>query len=250
MDLEGKTILLTGATGGLGRAIAAELAGRRASMVLSSRKPEQLAELAEALPGEGHRTAVADLALPGAGERLVLEAGPVDGIILNAGLGAQGKAEAFSGEELERIVRVNLEAPLQMARAAAPAMRERGSGHLVFISSLAAKAATARSPLYTATKAGLRGFAIALRQDLGRDGVGVSVICPGFIREAGMFANSGQEPPMKLGTSAPEEVAAAVAKAIEENKAELDVAPLRQRELANFAHRFPHIAARIAGRVD
>jgi short-subunit dehydrogenase len=89
-----------------------------------------------------------------------------------------------------------------------------------------------------------------LRQDLVRDGVGVSVVNPGFIREAGMFAESGAKPPMNLGTSSPEEVGAAVAEAIEKDSAETDVAPLRQRGLANFAHRFPHLAARVSGGVD
>ena len=136
---------------------------------------------------------------------------------------------------------------MRMARALVPAMRERGSGQMVFVSSLAGKAATPSTALYTATKAGLRGFAIALRQDLARDGVGVSIICPGFIREAGMFADSGRKPPMNLGTSTPEQVAAAVVRAIERDRPEIDIAPLRQRWLANFAGRRPHLAARLAG---
>ncbi len=137
-----------------------------------------------------------------------------------------------------------------MTRAASPALRQRKEGHFVLIASLAGKAAAPRHILYGATKAGLRSFALSLRQDLARDGVGVSVVNPGFIRDAGMFAASGAKPPMKLGTSSPEQVATAVADAIEKNQAEVDVAPLRQRELANFALRFPHAAARISGRVD
>ena len=80
--------------------------------------------------------------------------------------------------------------------------------------------------------------------------MGVSIVNPGFIRDAGMFADTGAEPPMNLGTSSPEEVGAAVAEAIEKDKGEIDVAPLRQRELANFAHRFPHVAARLSGRAE
>jgi short-subunit dehydrogenase len=247
VDLDGKTVLLTGATGGLGRATAEALAARGASLVLSSRKPEELDSLALALPGEGHRRIVSDLAEAGAAEALVTEAGEVDVLVANAGLGAVGRIEQFTPEQIERLLRVNLEAPIRTARALAPAMRERGSGQMVFVSSLAGKAATANSGLYTASKAGLRGFALAMRQDLARDGVGVSIICPGFIREAGMFADSGRNPPMNLGTSTPRAVAAAVLKAIERNRPEIDVAPLRQRLLANFAARRPHLVARISG---
>ncbi|HEX2128295.1 MAG TPA: SDR family NAD(P)-dependent oxidoreductase [Solirubrobacterales bacterium] len=250
MKLAGKTILVTGATGGLGRAIAAELAGRGAVVVLSSRKPDELQALADELPGEGHRIVVADLSEPGAAERLVAEAGELDGIVLNAGDRAHGPVDELSAEHIERVIRVNLEAPVQMTRAVSPGLRARGEGHLVFIASLAGKAAAPRHILYGATKSGLRAFALSLRQDLARDGVGVSVINPGFIREAGMFARSGAKPPMNLGTSSPEEVGEAVAEAIEKDKAEIDVAPFRQRELANFALRFPHAAARVSGGVD
>jgi short-subunit dehydrogenase len=247
MQLEGKTVLVTGATGGLGRAMAAALAGRRATLVLSSRKPEELDQLALDLPGEGHRRIVADLADPGAAEALAAEAGDVDVLIANAGLGATASIETFSGEEIQRVVTVNLEAPIRLARAFAPAMRERGSGHMVFVASLAGKAATSKTALYTATKAGLRGFALSLRQDLAGNGVGVSIVNPGFVAEAGMFARSGRTPPMSLGTTTPDAVAEATVRAIERNRPEVDIAPLRQRVLANFAGRRPHLAARLTG---
>jgi len=246
MELAGKTVLLTGATGGLGRAIAAPLADRGATLVLSSRKAAELDELALALAGEGHRRVVCDLAEEGAAERLAAQAGEADVLVANAGLGANGRFEDFDADQVARLVRVNLEAPMRMARALAPAMRERGSGQLVFISSLAGKAVSGRTALYSATKAGLRAFALGLRQDLAADGIGVSVVCPGFIREAGMFHDSGREPPAGLGTASPEEVGEAVVKAIEHDRAEIDVAPVQQRVGANFAHRFPHLAAGVA----
>ena len=250
MKLEGKTILVTGATGGLGRAISAELASRGAFVVLSSRKANDLESLAAQLPGDGHRFVVADLAEPGAPDRLVADAGKIDGAVLNAGGRAHGAIDELPAADIERVIRVNFEVPVQMTRAISPALRAASEGHLVFIASLAGKAAARRHILYGATKSGLRAFALSLRQDLLRDGVGVSVVNPGFIRDAGMFADSGAKPPMNLGTSSPEEVGKAVADAIEKDKAETDVAPLRQRELANFAHRFPHVAARISGGVD
>ena len=245
IELQGKVVLLTGATGGLGRAIADSLARRGATLVLSSRKAPELDELALGLPGEGHRRVVCDLSEEGAAESLAGEVGEVDVLVANAGLGANGRFEGFDAERIERVVRVNLEAPLRLARALTPSMSERGSGQLVFISSLAGKAVSGRSALYSATKAGLRAFALGLRQDLAPDGIGVSVVNPGFIREAGMFHESGRTPPPGLGTATPEQVGEAVARAIEDDRAELDVAPVQQRLLANFAGRRPHLAARI-----
>jgi short-subunit dehydrogenase len=252
VELAGKKVLLTGATGGLGQAIARSLAGRGATLVLSARQADVLGELAESLPGE-HRITPADLALEGAAERLVGDAGEVDALIANAALPAGGRLDGFSQEHLTRALRVNLEAPVKMAREVVPAMRERGSGHLIFISSLQGKVALAHSSVYTATKFGLRGFGLALRDELWGSGVGVSVILPGFIRDAGMFAKSGVKAPAGLGTSSPEEVGRAVVTAVERNRAEIEVAPLLQRLGAGFAHRRPGIASRVtranAGRV-
>ncbi|HWC09496.1 MAG TPA: SDR family oxidoreductase, partial [Solirubrobacterales bacterium] len=188
MELSGRTALLTGATGGLGRAIARSLAGRGATLVLSARKPEALQELAKELPGEGHRVLPADLAEEGAAERLAAEAAGTEILVANAGLPAAGRMEDFTPEQVVRALRVNLEAPMLLAQALYPAMLENRSGHLVFVSSLAGKSPAPRSSIYNAPKFGLRGFALGLRTDLGPQGVGVSVVSPGFIREAGMFA--------------------------------------------------------------
>ena len=191
MELEGKRVLLSGATGGLGRAIAGELAGQGAVLVLSSRKGDELDSLAESLPGGAvrHVSVVADLAEPGAAEDLVARAGDVDGLVANAALPATGRLENFSSEEVQRALRVNFESPILMARALGPKLAEKGDGHLVFIASLAGKVGSPRSSLYNATKFGLRGFAFGLREDLHPHGVGVSVVSPGFVRGAGMFAD-------------------------------------------------------------
>ena len=243
MRLEGKTVLLTGATGGLGAAIARALSERGASVALSARQPEALGKLADSLPGE-HRILPADLAVDGAAEKLAADAGQVDCLVANAGLPGTGRIESFSVEDTKRALRVNLEAPMMLARALAPAMSERGEGHLVFVSSLSGKAPSPRSAIYAATKFGLRGFALCLRADLASAGVGVSLVVPGFIREAGMFADSGAKPPPGLGTSSPEQVAAGVVQAIERDKVEVAVAPLRQRALAHFALASPRVAVR------
>jgi short-subunit dehydrogenase len=245
VDLSGRTALLTGATGGLGRATALALAERGAVLVLSARKAEALEALATELPGEGHRVMPADLAEPGEAVRLASAAGDVDVLVANAGMSGTGLMSDFAADEIQRTLRVNLEAPMLLARGLAPAMERRGEGHLVFVASLAGKAASPRSSVYNATKFGLRGFALGLRVDLARNGVGVSMVSPGFIRDAGMFAASGAKPPPGLGTSTPEEVAAAVVRAVERNKLEVAVAPLRQRALAHIALAAPGLAGRL-----
>lgn len=248
MELAGKTALVTGATGGLGRAISEALAARGATVIVSSRKEAELSALASDLVGDGHRTIVSDLAEDGAAERLVSEAGDVDVLVANAGVSAGGRLDSFEQEDLAGALRVNFEAPIRMTHALLPAMRERGDGHLVYISSLQGKVALPRSAVYSATKFGLRGFALSLREDLVDEGIGVSVVLPGFIRDAGMFAASGQKAPAGLGTSSPGEVGAGVVEAIERNRAEVAVAPVLQRWGTGFAHRYPRIAARVSRR--
>jgi short-subunit dehydrogenase len=244
MDLAGRKALLTGATGGLGRAIAQALAERGARLTLSARNPEALREMAAGLPGGGHDTLPADLAEPEAAERLAVEAAGTEILIANAGLPAAGWLSDFSAEQVKRALRVNLEAPMLLAHALFPAMLEAGSGHLVFVSSLAGKAPSPRSSIYNATKFGLRGFALGLRADLGPRGVGVSVVSPGFIRDAGMFADAGEKTPPGMGTGTPEQVGAATVKAIERNRAEITIAPLTQRAAAHFALISPAISVR------
>lgn len=246
MDLSGRSALLTGATGGLGRATAQALAARGAKLILSGRKAEALESMAAELPGQGHRTVPGDLAEPGAAEKLASEASEAEILIANAGLPGTGRLGDFSPEQLTGTLRVNLEAPILLARALEPAMLERGSGHMVFVSSLSGKSATPLSSIYNATKFGLRGFALGLRADLDPQGIGVSLVSPGTIREAGMYSDSGAPPLPGLGTGTPDQVAAAVVKAIEKNKVEVTVAPLQQRALAHFALTSPGIAVKIA----
>jgi short-subunit dehydrogenase len=247
VELAGKTALLTGATGGLGRAIASALADRGAELVLSSRKQPELEALAASLPGSAHRVVVADLAVEGEALRLLEAAGEIDVLVANAGLPASGRLDGFSQEEIGRALRVNLESPVRMARELVPRFAERGAGHLVFVSSISGKAATARASLYAATKFGLRGFAFCLRDDLRGTGVGVSVISPGAIADAGMFADSGADAPPMLGTGKPQHVGDAVVRAIEHNRAEITVAPIRQRVLSRIAINAPELSGRIAG---
>jgi short-subunit dehydrogenase len=242
MQIAARTALLTGATGGLGRAIAQTLAGAGAALVLSGRRESDLLALAERLPGDDHRVIVADLAEDGEAERLAEAAAGVDILVANAGLPGAGWLAEFSAEEVKQTLRVNLEAPMLLSRALFPAMLEQGSGHLVFVSSLSGKSASPRTSVYNATKFGLRGFALGLRTDLAPRGVGVSLVSPGFVRDAGMFASSGEKKPPLMGTTTPEAVADAVRTAIVDDKVEVAVAPLFDRVAAHAGLAVPRAA--------
>jgi short-subunit dehydrogenase len=247
MKLEGKRVLLSGATGGLGRAIAQELADRGAKLVLSSRRERELRDLARSLPGGArrHKVVVSDLAKDGAAAKLVRDAGAIDVLVANAALPATGRLEKFTKQEVARAIRVNFESPIMMARELAPKLAKKGEGHIVFISSLSGKVASPRASLYNASKFGLRGFAFGLREDLHPAGVGVSVVSPGFVAEAGMFADSGSKPPPGLGTTTPRKVGKAVARAIRRNRNEITVAPRRLRFVTEVGYRHPEFAARV-----
>jgi short-subunit dehydrogenase len=242
LQLAEATALVTGATGGLGSAIAAALRERGADLIVSGRRADELESRAVAL---GARPAVADLAVSEdvrlLGE-LALDAG-VDVLVANAALPASGLLTDLTDEQIDRMLDVNLRAPIMLAHALVPALIARGRGHLVFVSSLSGKAASPASSLYSATKFGLRGFALALRQDLAPYGVGVSLVAPGFIRDAGMFADSGIRLPAVAGTKTSADVAAAVIRAIETGRAEVEVAPVALRAGAGFASVAPQLAA-------
>ncbi len=247
MRISGSKILLTGATGGLGHAIARALNARGGELILTGRRAEVLDPLAAEF--ESVRTLAADLSDPEAVDRLVADAGQVDILIANAALPATGRLESFTMTEVDRALNVNLRAPIALAHALLPGMLERGRGHLSFIGSLNSKAATPQTSIYNATKFGLRGFALGLRADLHGSGVEVSSVFPGFIREAGMFADSGTKLPPGVGTRSPEDVAKAVVSAIERNRAEVDVAPLSLRLGSAIAGLAPELSANFSRRM-
>ena len=231
MQLYGSTVLLTGASGGIGRATARTLDARGAKVLLNARRGDVLEEIRAELGGRPECLA-GDLSESWVAADLAERAGPVDVLVANAALPASGALDGFEPEQIDRALDVNLRAPIQLTRALLPGMLERGRGHVVLVSSLAGKLASSGSSLYSATKFGLRGFASGLRQDVEHRGVGVTVVFPGFVSDAGMFAEAKVELPRFVGTRTPEQVAAAVARGIEENRHELDVAPLSLRASA------------------
>jgi uncharacterized protein len=248
VQLAGRRALVTGATGGIGNAIAVALHGRGAHVVISGRRQEALDELASRL-GTRVEVVPADLAERDAPGRLAAAAGSVDVLVANAALPASGRVEDFDPDQIDRALDVNLRAPVQLTRALLPGMLERGRGHLVFVSSLSGKAASPRSGIYSATKFGLRGFAAGVREDVEEKGIGVTVVFPGFVSDAGLFAESGVRLPPWVGTRTPEQVAAAVVRGVERERAEVDVAPLGLRLGTRVAALAPVTAARVQRRL-
>lgn len=247
LPLAGK-VLVTGATGGLGQAITRAFAAHGASLILTARRESVLRQLAEEVAG---RAVVCDLARREDVAALadVADRAAVDVLVANAALPGSGVITELSQEQIDLMLEVNLRAPVALARALMPGMISRRRGHMVFISSLSGKAASPASSLYSATKFGLRGFALGIREDLRPHGVGVSLVLPGFIRDAGMFADADIVLPRGVGTRSPEDVAAAVIRAIERNRAEVEVAPLSLRLGASLAGVAPELAASVSRRM-
>lgn len=248
IPISGARVLLTGASGGIGEAIARELHGRGATVVVSGRRAALLEALREEL-GPRIECAPADLAKPKDLDALITGAGAVDVLVANAALPASGRYDGFTAEQVDRALMVNLRAPIQLTRVLAPAMVERGRGQLVYISSISGKISASNSSLYSATKFGLRGYAFGVGRDLAGSGVGATCVFPGFISDAGMFADSGLKTPTGIGTSKPEEVAAAVVKGIERGASEIDVAPAFVRASARLNGVAPNLVAGVTRRL-
>lgn len=246
LDLRGARALLTGATGGLGHAIARALRQRGCDLVLTGRRVDVLEPLATEL---GATSIAADLSDPAEVDRLLAEAGAVDVLVANAALPASGPLLEFTPEQVRRALAVNLEAPILMARAAALGMVERGRGHVVLVGSVAGIAASAKTPMYNATKFGLRGFALGFRGDLRGTGVGVSIVEPGFVREAGMFVEGGGALPRGVRTVSPEDVADGVLRAIDRDRAEVVVAPTEMKLAAALGGVLPELSAAVQRRL-
>jgi short-subunit dehydrogenase len=246
-ELRGSRALVTGAYGGLGRAMAKALKAQGSEVVVTGRRPGPLHQVAQEV---GARAIVGDLSVRADLHRIVDEAGQLDVLVANAALPGTGLLPDWGEEQIDRILEVNLADPIVMTRALLPGFLERRKGHFVYVSSLSGKVASRGGAMYSATKFGLRGFAGGLRCDLQGTGIGCSVIFPGFVREAGMFADSGTTLPFGVGTVSPKQVAAAVVKAIATNRAEITVAPLVLRAGAALGGLVPGLSAPIQAKLD
>ena len=182
MRLVDAVVLVTGASSGIGAATAFRLAASGARLIVTGRNEERLRDVA-ALTGA--TPLPADLAEPGGPELLVEKAlavaDRVDVLVCNAGAGWAGPISELTGPKASELVSLNLLAPVQLARLLAPGMAERGSGRLVFVSSIAGATGVRNEAVYAATKAGLNYLAESLTYELAGTGVGVSVVLPGVV---------------------------------------------------------------------
>jgi len=194
-----KVVMITGASSGLGRGMALEIAARGGHLGLLARREDLLKEIvAEAKKKDVKAVAAtADVrdakAVREAADRFRKELGPIDILIANAGIGTADHAASLTPEHAANVIGINVLGAVNSVAAVLPEMIERNSGRLVAISSLAAYRGLAKSAAYCASKAALSAYFESLRIDLRHTGVGVTIIHPGFIKTA---LTSGREAKM------------------------------------------------------
>jgi short-subunit dehydrogenase len=238
MRLDDSRVLITGASSGIGAATARAMAGAHARLVLAGRDRARLDAVAA---GTGGRVVTADLACDTAA--LAAEAGPVDVLVANAGVGWAGPVTAMTERTIDDLMAVNLVAPVRLTRLLLPGMIERGRGHIVFVASIAGVVGVPGEAVYSATKAGLVAFAEALRAETH---IGVSVVFPGVV-DTPFFERRGTPYARRRPVPIPAgRVARAIVQAIERERAEVYVPgwlelPARLRGAA------PGVFRRLAG---
>jgi 3-oxoacyl-[acyl-carrier protein] reductase len=216
--LEGRVALVTGASGGIGRAVALELAAAGVDLALTfANSPDPAHAVADEVRRRGRRAVVlhGDLADASVPAQLVAETerqlGPVDLLVANAGYGEQRQWADVDLELWERTLAVNLRAPFLLVQAVAPGMVERGFGRILALSSVAAYTGGVVGPHYAASKAGLNGLVHYFAGRLAGDGVTVNGIAPALIEQTGMLPSAphgGMPLPIPVGRlGQPHEVA-------------------------------------------
>ncbi|HUG14037.1 MAG TPA: SDR family oxidoreductase [Thermomicrobiales bacterium] len=238
-DLSGRTAIVTGASRGIGVYIAEELCRQGMRLALAARGQPELEAIAAGLRQDGREIVVipTDLASAASRASLVEEAlrtfGHVDVLVNNAAMEVTLPFHRISETEIDQTIQVSLTAPISLMRLLVPHMLERRSGHIVNIGSLAGKSGPPFSGTYGATKAGLIAFTETFRSEYHGSGVSASVICPGYVRESGMYhriaGETGIRAPWFIGTSRPEAIARAVTRAISRDVPEIIVNPVPMR---------------------
>jgi NAD(P)-dependent dehydrogenase (short-subunit alcohol dehydrogenase family) len=209
----GKTIVVTGASSGIGRALCLGLAAQRPRLVLSGRDEARLEQAAEACRARGAEALAvrADVTVPAQCQLLVSRAverfGGVDVLVNNAGVGRFANVADMTLEAWRQVVDTNLSGVFHCCRAAIPEMKRRGAGFIINISSLAGKNPFTGGAAYCASKAGLNAFSEALMQEVRYDNIRVSYVMPGSVSTAFGDRGSSGEADWKL---APEDVARVV----------------------------------------
>jgi 3-oxoacyl-[acyl-carrier protein] reductase len=213
-SLEGKTALVTGASRGIGRAIASELSAAGASVVIGYRSGQ---DEAEALASElGARAVQADVSSAEEAARLVAEAGSVDILVNNAGLTRDGLLARMSDDDWRTVIETNLSSVFYTCRAVCRPMMKKRAGSIVNISSIVGVHGNWGQTNYAASKAGIIGFTKSLARELGSRNVRANVVAPGYVKtqltdvlpEEATAAMLTQTPLGRLGE--PEDIAGAV----------------------------------------
>ena len=223
-DLADCVAIVTGASRGIGPYVARALAGEHTKLVLAARSARDLESLSAELRGQGVRAIACPTDVRNNADLEALarvarsEFGCIDVLVNNAAIANLFPFHKLQVKDIERVIHVNLTSAMILARLVLPGMLERGRGHIVSISSIAAKAGPPYDEAYVASKAGLIGFTRSLRSEYRHYGVSASVICPGFVRGAGMSQNIMDKtgirlPRFVLGCS-PESVARSVVRAV------------------------------------
>jgi 3-oxoacyl-[acyl-carrier protein] reductase len=223
--IRGKRALVTGAAAGIGRAVALALAREGADLYLLDVNENGLANVALEARALGVRvlTMVCDLANPAAArsaaDELLRAWGGLEILINNAGISYHGNTEAMADEQWERVLAVNLHSPLQLTRRLLPALLASGDAHIVNVCSILGLVAIPRFTAYQTSKYGLVGFSESLRAEYASRGLGVTALCPGFVRTNiyRVLDGTGSRPmraPPRLLVASPEKVAARAIRAI------------------------------------
>ncbi|MGH3502247.1 MAG: SDR family NAD(P)-dependent oxidoreductase [Nocardioidaceae bacterium] len=244
-----QVVLVTGASSGIGRAVAHVLAGRGCHLLVTGRDANRLAAVAEGVSGTPF---VCDLADTQQTDDLAdrLSDHPVPDIVVhNAGVGLAHQAVDTSESEVRHLLQVNLVAPMRLTRALLPAMRRRGSGRLVFVTSIAGRLGVADESAYAASKAALGVYAASLRAELAGSGVGVTTVVPGVVATE-FFRRRGDGAPYTRRFPRPMPVATmadALVHAVEHERAEAVVPRWLRLPIAVNALA-PGLYSRLAGR--
>lgn len=259
--VKGQTALLTGASRGLGVYMAGALAEKGMNLVLAARSAEALERVRKEMEGKGVQALAVptDVADRSALERLVEQAtaafGSLDVLVNNAGIEFDCAYDRLSLDEIEQMIHVNLTSAMLLTRLVLPGMHERNEGHIVNISSMAGVLPTPFGEPYAASKYGLVGFTYALRLSEQHNGsaVSASVVCPGFMDDAGMYEDSKQQygltaPPI-VGSLGAAHAAKAVVQAIERDLADVMVTPGLPRLFRAWSAVTPRIFERTAQRL-
>ena len=230
VDMSGATVVLTGASRGIGLEISRALAAQGANLIGIARDKVQLAQWAKEISEQGAQVEaiafdlsdtdhIGDLATDV--ERCIqrLPSQRIDALINNAGIEIYRAFEAYQLEEIERVIRVNLISAMLLTRLLLPSMSSRS--HIVNMASLAAKKGHPYDSAYAASKAGLLMWSHSLHQELADWGPSVSAICPGYVVDSGMLADTGVAAPWMAGRSQSKAVASAVLNAIKHRKTEV-----------------------------